>query len=149
MSRCDSFFFFQAEDGIRDYKVTGVQTCALPISEVSELHRGLSLGIATPPATLVLAELRFLREQHQLSAFSCLVGSSVCCFGVVVSGASATGAGVVSTCGSTGGCSRPSADVAVSSVRGFSTLSCLPARFRGAGLPPRPPRPPPWPVPPP
>src|SRR5256885_3208044 len=25
-------FFFQAEDGIRDYKVTGVQTCALPIS---------------------------------------------------------------------------------------------------------------------
>src|SRR5688500_19852642 len=25
--------FFQAEDGIRDYKVTGVQTCALPISE--------------------------------------------------------------------------------------------------------------------
>src|SRR2546426_9851507 len=28
------FFFFQAEDGIRDYKVTGVQTCALPISLV-------------------------------------------------------------------------------------------------------------------
>src|SRR2546426_2144288 len=26
------YFFFQAEDGIRDYKVTGVQTCALPIS---------------------------------------------------------------------------------------------------------------------
>src|SRR5256885_8004304 len=29
------FFFFQAEDGIRDYKVTGVQTCALPIYDVS------------------------------------------------------------------------------------------------------------------
>src|SRR5256885_8685714 len=30
---CELFcvFFFQAEDGIRDYKVTGVQTCALPI----------------------------------------------------------------------------------------------------------------------
>src|SRR2546425_9250505 len=27
-----SFFFFQAEDGIRDKLVTGVQTCALPIS---------------------------------------------------------------------------------------------------------------------
>src|SRR5688500_20248431 len=27
-------FFLQAEDGIRDYKVTGVQTCALPISNV-------------------------------------------------------------------------------------------------------------------
>src|SRR2546422_2020385 len=26
------FFFFQAEDGIRDVAVTGVQTCALPIS---------------------------------------------------------------------------------------------------------------------
>src|SRR5207248_10117808 len=28
-----SFFFFQAEDGIRDRTVTGVQTCALPISD--------------------------------------------------------------------------------------------------------------------
>src|SRR5207249_8025687 len=28
------FFFFQAEDGIRDRNVTGVQTCALPISHV-------------------------------------------------------------------------------------------------------------------
>ena len=28
------FFFFQAEDGIRDIGVTGVQTCALPISLV-------------------------------------------------------------------------------------------------------------------
>src|SRR5438046_6658811 len=27
------FFFFQAEDGIRDWSVTGVQTCALPISD--------------------------------------------------------------------------------------------------------------------
>src|SRR5256884_3139398 len=32
------FFFFQAEDGIRDVAVTGVQTCALPIS------RGASCG---------------------------------------------------------------------------------------------------------
>src|SRR2546430_10886753 len=29
---CASVFFFQAEDGIRDLTVTGVQTCALPIS---------------------------------------------------------------------------------------------------------------------
>src|SRR5260370_32142444 len=28
---CSFFFFFQAEDGIRDSSVTGVQTCALPI----------------------------------------------------------------------------------------------------------------------
>src|SRR5256885_12262392 len=33
------FFFFQAEDGIRDYKVTGVQTCALPISRAGWLGR--------------------------------------------------------------------------------------------------------------
>src|SRR2546430_5522941 len=34
------FFFFQAEDGIRDLTVTGVQTCALPILCMSaELHR--------------------------------------------------------------------------------------------------------------
>src|SRR5256885_5474959 len=32
------FFFFQAEDGIRDYKVTGVQTCALPILMEPELE---------------------------------------------------------------------------------------------------------------
>src|SRR2546430_5075822 len=33
-SSCDwSIFFFQAEDGIRDLTVTGVQTCALPIFE--------------------------------------------------------------------------------------------------------------------
>src|SRR5690606_40617430 len=30
-----AFFFFQAEDGIRDFHVTGVQTCALPISNAS------------------------------------------------------------------------------------------------------------------
>src|SRR5690606_39281013 len=30
---CSYVFFFQAEDGIRDFHVTGVQTCALPISE--------------------------------------------------------------------------------------------------------------------
>src|SRR5205807_6843909 len=32
------FFFFQAEDGIRDYKVTGVQTCALPICAPPSHH---------------------------------------------------------------------------------------------------------------
>src|SRR3954467_16007011 len=37
---CRAFLFcFQAEDGIRDYRVTGVQTCALPIEEhTSELQ---------------------------------------------------------------------------------------------------------------
>src|SRR5690606_40471308 len=30
-------FFFQAEDGIRDFHVTGVQTCALPISQPAQM----------------------------------------------------------------------------------------------------------------
>src|SRR2546430_6187393 len=34
MCYCLCFFFFQAEDGIRDLTVTGVQTCALPISDI-------------------------------------------------------------------------------------------------------------------
>src|SRR5256885_6362290 len=38
------FFFFQAEDGIRDYKVTGVQTCALPILGIDERQRDLCAG---------------------------------------------------------------------------------------------------------
>src|SRR5438552_13619091 len=43
-----SFFFFQAEDGIRDDLVTGVQTCALPIDlspRMIELARQLNGGI--------------------------------------------------------------------------------------------------------
>src|SRR5260370_24067008 len=39
-------FFFQAEDGIRDSSVTGVQTCALPISSVITLN---SRKFATHP----------------------------------------------------------------------------------------------------
>src|SRR2546430_11796985 len=46
------FFFFQAEDGIRDLTVTGVQTCALPIYTTwqSRVRRGLTpviIGLVT------------------------------------------------------------------------------------------------------
>src|SRR5256885_11744232 len=41
---CILFFFFQAEDGIRDYKVTGVQTCALPISSRADLIMSVCTG---------------------------------------------------------------------------------------------------------
>src|SRR2546430_8130436 len=37
MRCCPCCFFFQAEDGIRDLTVTGVQTCALPIFDVGAL----------------------------------------------------------------------------------------------------------------
>src|SRR6267378_2461408 len=44
-------FFFQAEDGIRDLYVTGVQTCALPIStgQGREVHDGCRLVLLDPP----------------------------------------------------------------------------------------------------
>src|SRR5438105_15350709 len=46
------FFFFQAEDGIRDPLVTGVQTCALPIFENAPevaAENGLDIGVAVLP----------------------------------------------------------------------------------------------------
>src|SRR5262249_57760315 len=39
------FFFFQAEDGIRDWSVTGVQTCALPIYLLVHFARGIFGGM--------------------------------------------------------------------------------------------------------
>src|SRR5215475_15476345 len=41
------FFFFQAEDGIRDFHVTGVQTCALPIWPVRR-SRGAGGAVQDP-----------------------------------------------------------------------------------------------------
>src|SRR5438270_5531562 len=38
------FFFFQAEDGIRDLTVTGVQTCALPISQLGKTEARQLVG---------------------------------------------------------------------------------------------------------
>src|SRR2546422_8550920 len=49
------FFFFQAEDGIRDVAVTGVQTCALPIyagySSPSRVYERAHLRLGMTPAT--------------------------------------------------------------------------------------------------
>src|SRR5258707_10653365 len=44
------FFFFQAEDGIRDIGVTGVQTCALPISAML-----MATKAALPPSLLTIS----------------------------------------------------------------------------------------------
>src|SRR2546426_4733478 len=46
------FFFFQAEDGIRDYKVTGVQTCALPICPTTQSAPAGS-AVGSPPSVIV------------------------------------------------------------------------------------------------
>src|SRR5256885_14990091 len=45
------FFFFQAEDGIRDYKVTGVQTCALPICAEVNTQNFASAEVCSPRVT--------------------------------------------------------------------------------------------------
>src|SRR5256885_6197085 len=56
------FFFFQAEDGIRDYKVTGVQTCALPIAHHRRRRRFVR-GPGCAPESLRL------RAQSERPAF--------------------------------------------------------------------------------
>src|SRR2546429_5715618 len=56
------FFFFQAEDGIRDVAVTGVQTCALPIfhyGDASELVTRFQAGLPFP---LTQAQRRVIAE---------------------------------------------------------------------------------------
>src|SRR5215211_8626482 len=52
------FFFFQAEDGIRDHCVTGVQTCALPISA-----QGRERGPITP-ASVEERRARLVRQRR-------------------------------------------------------------------------------------
>src|SRR5690606_33532603 len=69
-------FFFQAEDGIRDFHVTGVQTCALPISLTRLKHR--SVGVMFCPlhgecfqrsgATPMPAELNTARRAECIDA---------------------------------------------------------------------------------
>src|SRR2546430_10847569 len=47
------FFFFQAEDGIRDLTVTGVQTCALPISPAQSLLKSTPIQALTDSTWLI------------------------------------------------------------------------------------------------
>src|SRR5690606_40487129 len=76
---CVFSFFFQAEDGIRDFHVTGVQTCALPICEQTSAN--LSLGSAnaltmTPAsATLVRCiQLTYKLDDQQTATFPDVAG---------------------------------------------------------------------------
>src|SRR2546429_3760162 len=66
---CVMFFFFQAEDGIRDVAVTGVQTCALPIS--------LSLGLrpARPAPRRAPAPPRRQSRYHRLTLWRLTLSS--------------------------------------------------------------------------
>src|SRR6266511_4902218 len=58
--RFDCFFFFQAEDGIRDFHVTGVQTCALPISLANTTRRVRRPTLRVPA---LLSEWELSREE--------------------------------------------------------------------------------------
>src|SRR5256714_7498732 len=51
---CDTVFFFQAEDGIRDLTMTGVQTCALPISFVRDFIFPMLRGAAVYEGSYLL-----------------------------------------------------------------------------------------------
>src|SRR5690625_2454004 len=69
------FFFFQAEDGIRDGHVTGVQTCALPISHAARGPPGSAPGRVPPergrgPYCSCVWSVRLLRC-HSLSRNGC------------------------------------------------------------------------------
>src|SRR5262249_57088666 len=61
---CVSFFFFQAEDGIRDWSVTGVQTCALPILLLELTAVGVALH---PVVSLFALNARRRQFEQQLS----------------------------------------------------------------------------------
>src|SRR2546422_185925 len=61
------FFFFQAEDGIRDVAVTGVQTCALPISAVVNAIAERYVAVAADLKRQRLTELTKILDE-QLSA---------------------------------------------------------------------------------
>src|SRR5688572_32203341 len=66
-------FFFQAEDGIRDLTVTGVQTCALPILQTIQLARPALRRLHRAAERAVQAELsacRLAKSRRRLQAMS-------------------------------------------------------------------------------
>src|SRR3712207_8706760 len=60
-------FFFQAEDGIRDIGVTGVQTCALPICGILGLLKWVGLGIGTIVFLFLMVRQLRKRESDELA----------------------------------------------------------------------------------
>src|SRR5690606_40735425 len=87
------FFFFQAEDGIRDFHVTGVQTCALPIwthvepvlallEAIAQANARASAGagvveaqvsafVGETPGQLSMAEAQALRSEERRVGKEC------------------------------------------------------------------------------
>src|SRR5690606_40370988 len=59
------FFFFQAEDGIRDFHVTGVQTCALPILRYGEIPAHLHFREPNPYIPWERLPVRVVTERER------------------------------------------------------------------------------------
>src|SRR5690606_40131807 len=75
-----SFFFFQAEDGIRDFHVTGVQTCALPISkEARTMDTFIHYGIAAAHQAVMDAGLPTGEDldEEMATRIGCIIGSGI------------------------------------------------------------------------
>src|SRR4051794_41338384 len=64
------FFFFQAEDGIRDGRVTGVQTCALPIFTAAR-ELGASRVAVRMDSKLVVEQMRGTRSEERRVGKEC------------------------------------------------------------------------------
>src|SRR5690554_7011313 len=64
------FFFFQAEDGIRDADVTGVQTCALPISSWLAGRCCWRLSLIVTPSTLT-TRISLRPTSSEMTSLSC------------------------------------------------------------------------------
>src|SRR5687768_9518419 len=74
-----SFFFFQAEDGIRDVAVTGVQTCALPIS--------IQIDRADNTLRVPAAAVRFMPTEQVLKEFPAVTSGTAGTAGISGTGA--------------------------------------------------------------
>src|SRR5690625_5833632 len=73
------FFFFQAEDGIRDGHVTGVQTCALPISLHGEFRRGLQVNRGVAAAGTDRINIGIDRKSTRLNSSHVAISYAVFC----------------------------------------------------------------------
>src|ERR1039457_6979489 len=67
----DNELFFQVEGGIRDYKVTGVQTCALPISGVAGVEAPVQYGPHFRGLALYLSNQQLLRSEERRVGKEC------------------------------------------------------------------------------
>src|SRR5258708_33449721 len=150
-----SFFFFQAEDGIRDDLVTGVQTCALPIllteafgmiargPEAQRVRLGLELAQAAGAAGMIagqvldIAEDRPAEEAYLFRLHLLKTGALIraaCRMGVIATGSNDDALAAADADGQAGGVAFPSGDDLLGLNRQFARVG-EPTRARAAPPP--------------